>query len=246
MGRKPSDIKGKTFGRLTVIERDNTRVDKVYWICECICGNIRSIVSSDITRSTGGTKSCGCLAKDMMSKTMKRYNTYALNDEYGIGYTLKGEEFFFDIEDYDIIKDHCWSKHKQEGYIIASIHRKMIRMHRHVMNAKDGIIVDHINRVRHDNRKYNLITVTARENCINISIRKDNTSGVTGVNYHNRDKLWIARINIDGMSKEVARCENKQDAIDARLHYEKKYYGGASPNSNQVTIPLINPVEILD
>ena len=235
MGRKPSDIKGKTFGRLTVIERDYTRDDMVYWICECICGNIKSILSPSLTKSAGATKSCGCLAKDMMSKTMMRYNSYALYDEYGIGYTLKGEEFFFDIEDYDIIKDHCWSKHKQEGYIIASIHRKTIRMHRHVMNAKDGTIVDHINRVRHDNRKYNLRTVTARENCINISIRKDNTSGVTGVNYHNRDKLWIARINIDGMSKEVARCENKQDAIDARKQGEDKYFGEFSYNNSRNT-----------
>lgn len=31
-------------------------------------------------------------------------NTYDLSGEYGIGYTTKGEEFWFDLEDYDKIK----------------------------------------------------------------------------------------------------------------------------------------------
>ena len=35
-------------------------------------------------------------------------NVYDLSGEYGIGYTLKGEPFWFDLEDYDLIKDYCW------------------------------------------------------------------------------------------------------------------------------------------
>ena len=42
-----------------------------------------------------------------MSETFKKYNTYDLSGEYGIGYTSKGEEFYFDLDDYDKIKDYC-------------------------------------------------------------------------------------------------------------------------------------------
>ena len=40
-------------------------------------------------------------------------NVYDLSGEYGIGYTLKGEEFYFDLEDYDKIKDYCWHINKK-------------------------------------------------------------------------------------------------------------------------------------
>lgn len=40
-------------------------------------------------------------------KKNKRYNRYDLTGEYGIGYTNQGVEFYFDLEDYDKIKEYC-------------------------------------------------------------------------------------------------------------------------------------------
>lgn len=42
---------------------------KVYWICKCDCGTIKSIISCDL--KSGKTKSCGCFQKEQTSKAKK-------------------------------------------------------------------------------------------------------------------------------------------------------------------------------
>ena len=41
------DLTGRQFGRLTVIKRD-TSAKRVKWICQCSCGNIKSIQSTHL------------------------------------------------------------------------------------------------------------------------------------------------------------------------------------------------------
>lgn len=53
------DIKGQTYGRLTVLELSHrTALGYPYWRCRCACGK-EVIVSANNLR-TGNTKSCGC------------------------------------------------------------------------------------------------------------------------------------------------------------------------------------------
>ena len=55
----PSDLRGKTFGRLTAIEPTDERRNRyIVWRCECACGN-ECFVSSHKLRG-GTTTSCGC------------------------------------------------------------------------------------------------------------------------------------------------------------------------------------------
>jgi hypothetical protein len=65
MGKR-LELVGKTFGRLTVIERDNNdSTGHVKWLCRCICGTISTVRGNNLKR--GGTKSCGCLQKEQNS-----------------------------------------------------------------------------------------------------------------------------------------------------------------------------------
>lgn len=62
-------LEGKKFGRLTVLYRTkNNKGHKAQWICQCDCGNTKlsKVVSSVLV--SGGTKSCGCLMKEINSK----------------------------------------------------------------------------------------------------------------------------------------------------------------------------------
>lgn len=56
------DLTGKKFGLLTVrcVDEERTGNRKVFWICDCECGNTVSVQSTSLTRENG-TKSCGCL-----------------------------------------------------------------------------------------------------------------------------------------------------------------------------------------
>ena len=72
------DLTGMVFGRLKVIGFDSVRNGSYYWLCECECGNRKSVQYSKLMR--GHTRSCGCLASEIrrkhgMSHT-RLYNTW--------------------------------------------------------------------------------------------------------------------------------------------------------------------------
>lgn len=221
---KLKDLKGQRFGRLVVIERAENFIlpsgqPQTAWLCQCDCGNILKTRSFSLTNGT--TKSCGCLAKELRVARMKKYNTYDLSGEYGIGYTSKGEEFYFDLEDYDKIKDYCWNKHKE--YITTRNVSGYILFHRLVMGISDeNIAVDHINHNKSDNRKNNLRFVTDSQNSMNRCISSHNTSGITGVNKCNGK--WTARIGVNTKRIFLGNYDNFFEAVKARKEAEEKYY----------------------
>ena len=60
--RRISNLAGKQFGRLTVI-KDSGKREKgggVLWECQCSCGNIAYVSTSNLTRPKESTISCGC------------------------------------------------------------------------------------------------------------------------------------------------------------------------------------------
>lgn len=158
-------------------------------------------------------------------------NTYDLTGEYGIGFTLNTNHmFYFDLEDYELIKDYYWYEHcNGHNYISIAAYnpqtKKRIKMHQ--LLGFDGY--DHINRNPMDNRKNNFRIATHQENTQNHSIASNNTSGIIGVSFDkNRDK-WSAGIAVDGKWMWLGRHANKQDAIIVRLNAEAKYYGEFAP-----------------
>jgi len=228
---KLKDLTEQKFERLTVLHRDTTKpkTKGSYWICICECEDktIKSIKSSYLL--SGDTKSCGCLLKEWSNKSKKKYNTYDLSGEYGIGYTKKGDEFYFDLEDYDLIKEYYWYKKKNLEYIEAfnKVTGKIIRMHRLVLDVlnQEEIEPDHIFHIKYDNRKSQLRKATSGQNSMNTKIRVDNKSGVKGVHWHKRDEIWTASIQIDQKQTYLGSFTSFEDAVRVRKEAEDKYYG---------------------
>ena len=81
-----------------------------------------------------------------------------MEGEYGIGYTSKGEEFYFDLEDYDLIKNYCWYK-TFYGYLATRERgsKKHIFLHKIILRYQNQSKndIDHINGNKADNRKSN-------------------------------------------------------------------------------------------
>ncbi len=80
--------------------------------------------------------------------------------------------------------------------------------------------IDHINGDTLDNRIVNLRLVSRGENCRNLAIPKNNTSGVIGVSWDQRKHRWLAQIWERGRPKHIGRFNNFADAVQARREAE--------------------------
>lgn len=242
---KFQDLTGMKFGRLTVVRRgENNKNNKAQWWCLCDCQleltenerKLKLVLASSL--KSGATQSCGCLHHEMASKKNKKYNTYDLTGEYGVGYTHDGKEFYFDLEDYNLIKEHYWHINPY-GYVATSKRvnsEQTIKMlfHRIIMNCEDqNIEIDHIHGInsRNDNRKSNLRIATVSQNAMNRKLSTTNTSGCTGV--CPKDEKWRAYIYINGKAIELGLFDKKEDAIKIRKEAEEKYFGEWSYDNSQ-------------
>ena len=159
-----------------------------------------------------------------------KYNKYDISGSFGIGWTTNtGKEFWFDIEDYDKIKDYCWNEDSY-GYITTRfrIDGKNIRykLHRLVMGVVDSKVeVDHIRHDLRDVRKQNLRIVNSMENKRNRGLGKNNKSGVTGVSWYVPYQKWRARIVVNRKDINLGYFDNFAEAVSVRKEAEKKYFG---------------------
>lgn len=105
------------------------------------------------------------------------------------------------------------------GYIVIGLLYRTYRAHRLAWlysygewPSKD---IDHVNRNRHDNRLSNLRQATRSENMANTGISRRNTSGLKGVSYNPKRKLWRACITVNWKNNVLGYFETKELAAAA-------------------------------
>nr|WP_264481251.1 AP2 domain-containing protein [Vagococcus fluvialis] len=59
----------------------------------------------------------------------------------------------------------------------------------------------------------------------NTRLKKNNTSGVRGVNFNKRTGKWMVRLWVDGKRKSFGYFYDLEEAINARKEAEIKYLG---------------------
>lgn len=220
------DLTGQHIHKFTILEQTDDYISPqgihhARWLCQCDCGSEPVKVRGNALKN-GTTTSCGC--------SRRRYNTYDLSGEYGIGWTHNtNREFYFDLEDYNKIKDYCWFEiiHKNTGHheVVTNSNGKTVRMHWIIC----GKYYDHADRNTFNNLKSNLRKANRTENARNYSKQKNNTSGFSGVSWDKQHSKWVANITIEKKRKKIGRFANKEDAIVARLQAEKEYFGEFAP-----------------
>ena len=62
---------GQKFNRLLVVERDDSKTKRTYWICKCDCGETISVAACDV--ASGHTKSCGCFNQESRVKNNTKH-----------------------------------------------------------------------------------------------------------------------------------------------------------------------------
>ena len=170
---------------------------------------------------------------------MKKYNKYEFKDDYVIGYTVKGEPFIFDREDYERVKDYCWYMMKGYAWTNRYNGEQNCALHRLILDAKPGEVVDHINHCTWDNRKCNLRVGTQLDNQKNKRPQKNNRSGMTGVSWDDTRRSWRAHIFENGKYHTLGRFENFNDAVAARKAAEKEHFGEYAYDASIAAVPRI-------
>lgn len=237
---KFQDLTNQIFGRLKVIQRVEDYISpkgrhNPQWLCQCECGSPPKIVSGNSLKQ-GLIKSCGCLHKETarnLRKNKTKINKYDLTKDYGVGYDYNNQQFYFDIEEYNKIKDYYWYVQK-DGYVRCLRNGKKIYLHRLIMQCPSHLCVDHINHNTFDNRKCNLRIATKQQN--NQNVIPHTASGVTGVYQNKKNNKWYARITVNYTLINLGTFDKLTDAIKARRNAEIKYFGEYRYNNDKEII----------
>lgn len=105
-----------------------------------------------------------------------------------------------DDEDFESTNKHRWCamKNKHGFYavrrIVTGAGKRLSYMHKVIMGAARGQVVDHKDRNTLDNRKGNLRFATKGQDNANRGKRADNTTGFKGAKYNRRRGTWSAAV----------------------------------------------------
>jgi len=135
-----------------------------------------------------------------------------------------------DKDDFEKVNKNRWCI--SNGYAMNS---GLGSLHRFIMNAKKGDIIDHISRDKLDNRKNNLRFVTYSQNAQNIQQK-----GVyKGVRF--RNDRWFCEIRIEGKKKSFS-FEQEKHAVYWYDYLATKHYGiNASINGIEMPDDFVKP-----
>jgi hypothetical protein len=84
-----------------------------------------------------------------------------------------------------------------------------------------------------NNRKINLRNCTIQQNNMNLSLGKNNTSGVIGVCWHSQANKWRAYIMLNRKQISLGVFDDFEEAVTVRKDAEKKYFGEFAPQETK-------------
>jgi hypothetical protein len=125
---------------------------------------------------------------------------------------------YVDAADYEWLSRYKWSL-CGNGYAARREKGKTILMHRQIMQAPEGMVVDHIDGNPINTRRANLRTCTYAENICNTAKRAGATSKFKGVYFYTRVGKWCARIQFKGKDFWLGYFD---DEVEAARAYDRK------------------------
>lgn len=110
------------------------------------------------------------------------------------------------------------------AYVYLCLNGSKVSLHRYLLDAPDGAIVDHLNGNPLDNRKGNLRITDRKGNARNSGKRCD-SNPYRGVSWSKVSNKWVANIVVDGRQIYLGLHTTPEDANRARLLKEKELWG---------------------
>jgi hypothetical protein len=142
-----------------------------------------------------------------------------------------------DNEDYEWLSQWKWSafqnrsgyyavrneRVKEMGGIKRS--RKLILMHREILQAKDDMDVDHWDGNGLNNQRYNLRECPHADNMKNQKVNSVNKTGYKGVYWNKKNRKYVANIGVGGTCVYLGSFETAEDAALAYNQRAVEVYG---------------------
>lgn len=131
----------------------------------------------------------------------------------------KGDLLICDAEDERFALENSW-RYDKDGYVIRGKRidgkYRLLRFHHEVLKQHGweippNAVIDHRNKIKHDNRKENLRICSQAENNRNRN-STNNSSGYRGVNWSSKNQNWIARIRVEGRSLHLGSFPSAREA----------------------------------
>jgi hypothetical protein len=119
---------------------------------------------------------------------------------------------------------------RADGYIGIYLNKKYLFAHRIIWEIFNGaipkgLVIDHINGNRSDNRIENLRICTFQQNHFNRGKQSNNKSGFKGVSWHKQKQKWVAQIKIDGRNKFLGYFVDPEKAYEKYCEVALERYG---------------------
>jgi hypothetical protein len=133
----------------------------------------------------------------------------------------QGKSALVDDEDFDRLKSYQWflsGTGYAVGFVPSNGKFKLAYMHRFIMQAAEGQLVDHINSDSLDNRQTNLRFATPQQNGQNKRLSALSCTGLKGVGWHKNRRKYHARIQLQGIRYHLGFFD---DAETAALAYDE-------------------------
>lgn len=118
MGRHAIDETNNVYGRLTVLERVNSTQKDAMWLCQCECGNQRTVSGTHLR--SGFVQSCNCLKNETsavmgknnaLPKGVAAFNNYVSKRKYSA--KKRGHEW-------ELSKEQVWEISQRDCYYCGS------------------------------------------------------------------------------------------------------------------------------
>ena len=211
MNRK--DLTGQRFGRLVALEPTDKRYrSTIIWRCRCDCGNACEVPSAWLRK--GLTRSCGCLQdearrNDVTGQRRGHLTAIRPTDQRRNGATVW--EWRCDcgatvLKALGLVGDSastmcptCARKLKKEQAAAMRDRQERDEDHNMVLGNLEGLRAG--------------------------KLFRNNTSGVRGVSWHGPNKMWVARIEVNGKTKTIGYYKTIDEAARARREAVKRKYG---------------------
>jgi len=144
------------------------------------------------------------------------------NDEIRYIPLTRGKYAIVDAADYAWLSPHKWFATGDESrgfYAARRDGNRVVLMHRAIMNAPEGAVVDHINHNSLNNRRGNLRLCTQKQNSRSAGPNRRGSSRFKGVYFLKRTGKWLATIGYHGKTIHLGSFD---DEIEAAKAYDRK------------------------